>query len=114
MAHYTQELFCTHGGPRHSYPSAPASGEPGSRFNPVVRVRRPQTRQPAALAPGLITSADTPKASPSFGADLVGRMGALMGKAGAEGSNKAPVSERFNYQFEQPQTPEGSESEYGG
>lgn len=114
MAHYTQELFCTHGGPRHSYPSAPASGEPGSRFNPVVRVRQPQTRQPAALAPGLITSADTPKASPSFGADLVGRMGALMGKAGAEGSNKAPVSERFNYQFEQPQTPEGSESEYGG
>ncbi|MGW0582988.1 hypothetical protein ACWD25_45350 [Streptomyces sp. NPDC002920] len=45
---------------------------------------------------------------------LVGRMGPLVGKAGAEGSNKAPVSERFNYQFEQPQTPEGSESEYGG
>ncbi|MFG3403792.1 hypothetical protein [Streptomyces sp. NPDC048142] len=28
-----------HGGPCHSYPSAPASGEPGSRFNPVVGER---------------------------------------------------------------------------
>ncbi|MFE5863569.1 hypothetical protein [Streptomyces virginiae] len=32
----------------------------------------------------------------------------------APGPNKAPVGERFNYQFEQPQTPEGSEPEHGG
>lgn len=62
----------------------------------------------------MITSADAPKASPSLGAGLVGRMGALVGKAGAEGSNKAPASKRFNHQFEQPQTPEGSEPGYGG
>ena len=34
-------------------------------------------------------------------------MGALAGKAGAEGSNKAPASEYFNYQFEQPQNAGG-------
>lgn len=62
----------------------------------------------------MITSADAPKASPSFGADLVGRMGRVAGKAGAAGPKKAPASERFNHQFEQPPTPEGSESECGG
>ncbi|MFD4943072.1 hypothetical protein ACFWNT_11150 [Streptomyces sp. NPDC058409] len=40
-----------HGGPRRSYPSAPKPGEPGSRFNPVVRERRPQTREPETPGP---------------------------------------------------------------
>ncbi|MFJ5724734.1 hypothetical protein [Streptomyces sp. NPDC093149] len=62
----------------------------------------------------MITSADAPKASPPFGADLVGRMGAVVDKAGTAGPNSAPASERFNHQFEQPPTPEGSEPGYGG
>lgn len=62
----------------------------------------------------MVTSADAPKAQPSFGADLVRRMGSVMDKAGTAGPNKAPVGERFNYQFEQSQTPAGSEPEHGG
>ncbi|WP_412075410.1 hypothetical protein ACLF6K_05680 [Streptomyces xanthophaeus] len=32
----------------------------------------------------------------------------------APGPSKTPVGERVNYQFEQPQTPEGSEPAHGG
>lgn len=50
-------------GPRTSVPSSPAPGQPGSRFNPNVVERRPRPQAPAA--PGLLTSADVPKARPS-------------------------------------------------
>lgn len=50
-------------GPARSVPSSPAPGQPGSRFNPVVRERTPRP-QPSP-APGMVTSADVPKAEPS-------------------------------------------------
>ncbi|MFD4943071.1 hypothetical protein ACFWNT_11145 [Streptomyces sp. NPDC058409] len=45
---------------------------------------------------------------------MVGRMGAVVDKGNVEErKSKASVIERFDYRFEQPQTPEGGESEYG-
>jgi len=50
-------------GPRNSYPSVPRPGEPGSRFNPVVRERRGASAQQAAQQanPDMITPEDIPK-----------------------------------------------------
>lgn len=47
-------------GPKNSYPSVPKPGEPGSRFNPIVRERQPQ--QSADPDVRLIRAADTPAA----------------------------------------------------
>lgn len=49
--------------PVRRVPSSPAPGQPGSRFNPNVVERRPRPQAPAA--PGVVTSADAPKAQPS-------------------------------------------------
>lgn len=45
-------------GPARSVPSSPAPGQPGSRFNPVIRDRR--VRPQASAGPDMVTSADVP------------------------------------------------------
>lgn len=51
-------------GPRHSVPSMPADGQPGSRFNPIVRERSPRRIDGSAVEtdprdPDLITEVPT-------------------------------------------------------
>lgn len=49
-------------GPRRSYPSVPSPGQPGSRFNPVVRERRSSTPERRPGGPDMIRSSDVPRA----------------------------------------------------
>ncbi|MEV7953018.1 hypothetical protein [Streptomyces sp. NPDC088141] len=55
-----------------------------------------------------------PKPPAAFGADLVGRMRAIVGKAGAENGGRASSGESFSPGFEQPTASGGDEPEYGG
>lgn len=61
----------------------------------------------------------TEKSAPSAGSDLVGRMGEAVGKPSPgdrSSSSQAarPLSERYDYQFEEPQQPGGGEQQLDG
>lgn len=80
-------------GPQHSYPSVPAPGEPGSRFNPVVRQR-----------PGRDVAQEM---GPSPASAMITTLGQALDSQTTRSDPPAPttapvlqLSERFDYQFE--------------
>lgn len=84
-------------GPRHSYASVPAPGQPGSRFNPVVREREPEVLEESpSVASALITTLGQTLEATTAPAQAAG-------PEAIASSARPPISERYDYKFEEPE-----------